>query len=85
MLQPIKKTLARRHRASRVCASCGRHGTTDTPLMFVVDHNRFYHYPHCMPPAGSSADTDPTPVADAHTHDERRATGEFAQRLPSTS
>jgi hypothetical protein len=61
MLQPLKKTLARRQRAARVCASCGRPGTTDTPLMFVVDDNRFYHYPYCMPNA-ATASPDPADV-----------------------
>lgn len=49
MLKLTKRATARRQRAATLCAACGRPGTTENPLMFVVSTNRYWHQPHCMP------------------------------------
>ncbi|PJF39337.1 MAG: hypothetical protein CUN55_14650 [Phototrophicales bacterium] len=51
MLQPIKKSIARRQRNAENarCARCGQVGTPERPLMFVAENNRHWHYPDCMP------------------------------------
>lgn len=58
MIQPVKKAIARRQRKPEHarCACCGRPGTTDRPLMFVADTNRYWHYPECMPAAAHNDD-----------------------------
>lgn len=49
MLDKIKKQLKRRQRATQRCAKCGQPGTLDTPLLYIVEHNRYFHDPYCIP------------------------------------
>ena len=79
MLTTMKRAIARRQRSSKVCAACGRAGTTENPLIFVVETNRFWHQPHCMPATEAAVDASPYRSSDDHH-------GQSGERLiPTTS
>lgn len=58
MFDKMKKHLKRRQRASQHCARCGQPGTLDTPLIYIVEHNRYFHDPYCLPKADNVPESD---------------------------